>query len=201
MHKNKIIYVVPLWAMSIIGLNGFTQVQDSLIFSLQQARTYAVEHSYNTRKSVMDQQVANKRAKEILATGLPQISAEADLNNNVIIPTTLSPNIFGTGDPNELIKLRFGTNYNLNSNVTVSQKVFDGSYIIGLKAARVYDDLSKKQVVKSKQEIQDDVTRAYGDVIVSQENFETLKWNKVFLAQTLSETREMYEGGFQVFKM
>ena len=164
-------------------------------FSLEEARTYAVEHSYFTRKAVMDQQMADKKMKEVTSIGLPQLSASADFSQFFDIPTSLVPTDFT--DPNApKVPLQFGTEYNLGASFTVNQLIFNGSYIVGLQAAKSYREMSDKVVIKSEREIKDQVTIAYGNVIIAVENFETIKGNRTFLEQTLEETQALYESGF-----
>tara|TARA_R110002050_G_scaffold149463_1_gene276124 strand:+ start:181362 stop:182696 length:1335 start_codon:yes stop_codon:yes gene_type:complete len=180
-----ILFLMGIWATSFGQAEEFS-------FTLQQARDYAVEHSYSTQKSVMDQEIAVKKMKEVTAIGLPQINGTADFKNYIDIPTFLIPNPNG-GDK---IPAQFGTDYNVSAGVSVSQLIFNGSYIVGLQAAKSYREMSEKAVIKSEREIKDDVTKAYGNVIIAVENFETIKGNKKYLEETLKETKALFESGF-----
>jgi len=182
-----------LFTLIILGWVGNAMGQaEELSFTLEQARTYAVEHSYFTQKAVMDQRMADKKMKEVTSIGLPQINVSADFRNYIDIPTFLIPNPNG-GDK---IPAQFGTNYNIGTGVTVEQLIFNGSYIVGLQAAKSYRKMSEKVVIRSEREIKDQVTQAYGNVIIAVENYETIKGNKTYLEQTLVETKALYESGF-----
>ncbi len=186
---------VMLLMLAVIGIEKVHAQTASHTFSLEQARTYAVEHSYSTRKAVLDQEIAEKKMKETYAIGLPQIGASADFKNFLEIPTSLAPD-FSDPSSGELVPIQFGTNYNLGGSVQVNQLLFNGSYLVGLQAAKVYREMSEKMVVKSEREIKDEVTMAYGNSIVAVENFVTIKGNKEYLEQTLVETKALYESGF-----
>lgn len=186
---------VLLLLLAVVGIGKVNGQTATHTFSLDEARAYAVEHSYSTRKAVLDQEMAEKKMKETTAIGLPQIGASADFKNFLEIPTSLAPDFANPGN-GELVPIQFGTNYNLGGSVQLNQLLFNGSYIVGLQAARVYRDMSEKMVVKSEREIKDDVTTAYGNAIVSVENYETIKGNKEYLEQTLTETRALFESGF-----
>lgn len=174
--------------------NSFGQAKE-LTFTLDEARNYAVEHSYSTQKAAMDQVIATKKMKEVTAIGLPQIGASADFKNFFDIPTQLVPD-FSNPASGDKIAMQFGTDYNVGAALSVNQLIFNGSYIVGLQAAKSYTQMSDKMAVKSEREIKDAVTSAYGNVIISVENYETIKSNKEYLDQTLTETKALYESGF-----
>jgi len=194
MTISRIIKVFTLFLLFGNWNAAFGQ-SESLSFSLDEARAYAVEHSYFTQKAVMDQRMADKKMKEVTAIGLPQVNANADFKNFLDIPTSLVPDFSNPGSTDK-IPMQFGTDYNIGASVTVNQLIFNGSYIVGLQAAKSYREMSNKVVTKSEREIKDQVTIAYGNVIIAVENFETIKGNMEFLEQTLEETQAIYESGF-----
>ncbi len=190
---RKLIQLI-VFISAISNGNIFGQ-SESLEFSLDQARAYAVEHSYYTRKAGIDQQMADKRMKEVTAIGLPQINAVGDFSNFIELPTSLIPD-FTDPSSGKVSPVQFGTDYNMGGAINASQLIFNGSYIVGLQAAKAYRAMSEKRLVKSEREIKNDVTTAYGNVIIAVENFETIKSNKEYLEQTLDETKALYESGF-----
>jgi outer membrane protein TolC len=176
-----------------------TQAQQSqdtgvIQLSLEQAKAYAVEHSYFTRQAVMDAEIAEKRVKETTAIGLPQVNASGSFNQNIDLPTQLVPDF--TGQTDRLQEIQFGTTYSLTGGVQVNQLLFNGSYIVGLQAARVYRELAYNSQERTELEIRDQATQAYSAVLVAKENVETLDSNVRYLKQTLDETRLLYEEGF-----
>jgi len=185
-----------LAVFTLLGVNSAFSQASELTFTLEQARAYAVEHSYSTRKAVMDQEIAEQQRKEITAIGLPQIGVSADFKQFIDIPTSLLPPEFGPPGGTEPIPAQFGTEFNMGAALSVNQILFNGSYIVGLQAAKSFREMSEKMVIKSEREIKDDVTQAYGNVIISIENYETIKGNKDYLEQTLEETNALYESGF-----
>lgn len=185
-----------LLMLAIIGIEKVQAQTATYTFSLEEARAYAVEHSYSTRKAVLDQEMAEKKMKETTAIGLPQFGASADFNNFLELPTSVLPPEFGPPGSTDPVALQFGTDYSLGANLTVNQLIFNGSYIVGLQAAKVYREMSEKVLIKSERDIKDEVTQAYGNAIVSEENFETIKGNKEYLEKTLIETKALYDAGF-----
>src|SRR5690606_15923969 len=103
------------------------------------------------------------KVKEFTAIGLPQINAEGSFQNFLSLPTNLIPAQFfdPTAGPNDFIGVRFGTDYNVTGSVSVSQLVFDGSYLTGLKASKMYPIVSQKNLEKVNREIKMQVEEAY----------------------------------------
>ncbi len=92
--------------------------------------------------------------------------------------------------------LAFGLQYSGSATIAASQMLFDGAYLIGLKAAKVYTDLSRKQQQQTEIETIDQVTKAYYSVLVSRERLTLLDRNLERLENQLRETSEFFKQGF-----
>tara|TARA_Y100000782_G_scaffold115237_1_gene156125 strand:- start:14309 stop:15649 length:1341 start_codon:yes stop_codon:yes gene_type:complete len=181
----------------ILCLGAFaqqTENDEQLSFTLQEAKAYAAKHSYSTQQAVMDEEIARKKVKETTAIGLPQVSASGQFQQYIDIPTQVIPNFLG--DSPEYLEAKFGTEFNINGGISASQLLFDGSYLVGLKAAKVYREMASNQVVKSEQEIQKEVAYSYALVLVSERNIEILKGSKSNIDSMLFETEQLYKEGF-----
>ena len=81
-------------------------------------------------------------------------------------------------------------------DLTASQLIFNGAYLIGLKASRVYYDLSKESLEKAELEINEAVANTYNMILVGQESRKILKNNLENVNKTFAEIGEMYKTGF-----
>jgi hypothetical protein len=115
----------------------FGQSSETQSFSLKDAQEFAVLHSYDSIKSLLDVEAAKKKLRETLADGFPQIDSNLSYLNNLELPTVLIPDFFG-GDLTKKIPVQFGTQHNANFSITVNQKIFDVSYIVGLNTSKIY---------------------------------------------------------------
>jgi len=106
--------------------------------SLEEAINYAIEHSYNTRTSKNDIKSAYEKIKETTSSGLPQIEGKVDYQNWIQQQVNLS-DFNGDGIDEELI---FGKRQGINAFATVRQLLFDGSFLIAVKASKTYLDIS-----------------------------------------------------------
>jgi outer membrane protein len=160
-------------------------------FTLEEAITYALDSNYTAINARRDVAKAIKKKWETTASGLPQISAEIKYQNNLKQPITLLPGEITGGLPGTFVPVNFGS-----ATATLNQLIFDGSYLVGLQAAKVFLDFSKNSEEKTNLEVRKGVINAYGSVLLSEELISIFKKNKTTLEKNLYETRKIYENGF-----
>ncbi|PJB14815.1 MAG: transporter [Flavobacteriales bacterium CG_4_9_14_3_um_filter_32_8] len=166
-------------------------------FSLKQAQDYALKNNYQIKNAQLDVTIAKKKVWETTAYGLPQVMAEAKFQNFIDLPTNLIPaNAFNPLAPEgEFAELQFGTDYNTSATISASQLIFDGSYIVGLQAARTYQELSVNSKKKTDEEIKDAVAQAYHTVLVAKENEKVLAQSFQSMETLLTETKAIFKEG------
>lgn len=167
-----------------------------LSLSLNQAMQLAIDSSYVTRNARYNSAMQKKEVKDVLANGLPQINGSAELQNYLEIPTQLVPaEFFPGGGSGEFTEIQFGTKYNLTGSLNATQLIFDGTYIVGLKASKTVLELARNQELKSEQEIRFQVAEAYHTVLLAQENLKILQDNLDNVQKTLDDTQALYDNG------
>lgn len=193
--KNILLTIMVLFCGFSYPSNAQTETKRN--FTLTEAQNYALENSYSVRGTDYDLKVARKKVWETIADGLPQIDASADYNNNLNVAVSLLPSEFFGGEPGTYTPIQFGQKYSSSASISVSQKIFDGSYIVGTMAAKVYVQLSKDQKEKSEIEIRDAVAQAFYTVLVAEENYKTIKENLEITNSLLRETDAYFQNGFR----
>jgi outer membrane protein len=180
--------------LAVMLIPEVSAAQEMKTFSLLEAQTYAIENNYDTIKSEMALAATEKRIRETVGAGLPQISTQIVYNNNIELPTVLIPDFFG--DPNEKIEIQFGTQHNANFNLQLQQLVFNGSYFVGLATSRIYKRLATEGLERTKIDVLETVSQTYHLILVSQESERIIQGNIKNLEKTLYEIRELYKEGF-----
>jgi outer membrane protein TolC len=165
--------------------------------SLDDCIAYALQNNANVKSTRTTINESEARVAELMATGFPQITASADLSNNYIIPTSFLPaQIFDpTAPEGEFIGVQFGTQYVGRATLELNQMIFNGSYFVGLKAAKTYTELSRKDTQKSEIDLVAAVKKAYYSVLVNQERHDLVIKNFQRLDSLLRQTKIMYENG------
>lgn len=174
---------------------SFAQNQKEYSFTLEEAITFALDSNSTAINARRDVAKAIKKKWETTAAGLPQISAEISYQNNLKQPVTLLPGEIAGGLPGTFVPVTFGTKQNGSATATLNQLIFDGSYLVGLQAAKVFLDFSKNSEEKTQLEVRKGVINAYGSVLLSEELISIFEKNKVALEKNLYETRKIYENG------
>ncbi|GAA3986053.1 TolC family protein [Mucilaginibacter dorajii] len=164
-------------------------------FNIQECVNYAYEHQNAVVNSGLDVKSAEYKVKETTGIGLPQVSGSAGIQDYLKIPTTLLPGEF-FGAPGTFVPVKFGVKYQSNLGVNVTQKLFDGSYFVGLQASKTYKELSTRNYTRSKITANVNVTKAYYQVLVSNEQVKLLDANIAQLKQQVDQTVAQNKQGF-----
>lgn len=182
---------------SLIVFVSLAFAQESIqTFSMKTAIQYALTHSPSLQNTYLDYQIARQKIAEVRSAGLPQINSTTTLRYFVEIPTSLVPGEFFGAPRGTFIPIRFGVPYNLEIGVTGTQLLFDGTYFVGLSAARAVKELTYRAYQRSRIETITAVSKAYLTVLITQERLRLLKENLDQLQTTLRQTKGLYEAGF-----
>lgn len=184
-----------IFLLSCMGIQAQETSKKSYSFSLQQAIEYALEYNYQSINSGRDVQSAKQKKLEATALGLPQINANVDFQNNFEIQKSVIPAEFFGGNPGEFVEVAFGTKQNMNARATLSQLIFDGSYIVALQASKTYLEFYEKSKTKTDLEIKEMIINSYGNVLLSEESIGILKSNIASVEKTLFETEQTFKNG------
>lgn len=172
------------------------QAQEKYTFTLEEAITFARENSYAMLDAHDDIEAAKKKVWETTTMGLPQVNGTVDYQNFLKQPVSLIPAEFFGGQPGEFAEISFGTKHNMSASATLSQLIFDGSYLVGLQSAQVYLKISESIKEKTDISIKQGVINAYAGVLMTREGIDILKKNKQNIEKLLFETREIIKSGF-----
>ncbi|WP_026450914.1 TolC family protein [Aequorivita capsosiphonis] len=186
---------ILIFSFILSTIVGFSQEKKAYNFTLEEAVVFALDSNYTSINARRDIAKAIKQKWETTAQGLPQIDGSISYQNNLKQPVTLIPAEFGGGEPGTFTPVSFGTKQNANAVATLNQLIFDGSYLVGLKAAKAFLRFSENANEKTRLEVRKGVINAYGSVLLAQELVDIFEKNKTKLEENLNETRTIYENG------
>tara|TARA_R110002049_G_scaffold2962_5_gene23893 strand:+ start:2983 stop:4350 length:1368 start_codon:yes stop_codon:yes gene_type:complete len=188
----KYIYIALLMLFTVTGT--YAQEQ-SHSFTLEEAIAFALENNYSAINADRDLLDAKKQKWETIATGLPQIDGAVSYQNQLKQPVSLLPGELAGQEPGTFIPIVFGQPQTANATATLKQQIFDGSYIVGVQAAKTFIAYSNNNKEKTELQVRKSVVEAYGNVLLSQESVAILEKNKANLEKNLFETQKLFENG------
>jgi len=186
-----------LLAFILIAIPSWTQERKTYSFSLEKAITFALDSNYTAINARREIAKAIKQKWETTAIGLPQLDGGLAYNNYLKQPVTLLPAEFVGGESGTFVPIVFATRQNATAVATLNQLIFDGSYLVGLQAARAFLDFSENAAEKTNLEVRKGVINAYGSVLLSDELITIFEKNEIALEKNLYETRKVFENGLE----
>jgi outer membrane protein TolC len=212
--KKQFILILSI----LISIASFSQ-DDTQSFTLQEAIDYALENNRTAKNAERDIEIAKQQKWETTAIGLPQINANIEYQNWLKQQVSLLPaaafdntqstiNIvndyfdsnqtnFDVNTPQGFIPVRFGTKQNVNASATLTQILFDGSYLVGLQSVKVFLQIAENAKEKTDLEVRKMVINAYGNVLLVEESVRILNKNIAVLDKNLEEVTKIYENGLE----
>jgi len=214
---------ILLLAAMILGGTLLSVSQNGEKLSLNDAIRMALKNNTNILNSQLDLKIAKKRITEITATGLPHVDLKSAYQHLFIVPAinfpgtklsksevpfdsktglgTISSLQLSTGENIYLnnvagSQIQLGIMDNVSTDITVSQLLFSGSFLIGLQASKVYYNLSKQTDEKTRQDVIEMVVNTYHMIQLGEESSKILAQNLDNVSKTLTEITEMNKQGF-----
>jgi len=200
---------LTIFVLCVFAFSAQAQTQQ---LSLEKALSMAMQQNADVTNATLDVQGSKEEVKSIIATGLPQISATGNFTHNVQIaaqqlPDFISPAVYGVliqeglltpdkfqaGQPQTL---QFGAPSSITAMANLNQLLFDGTYFLGLKAAKQYVKMSELVQENTEITVSNTVKKAYYAALITGQNADLLQESLVNLNKTLKETKAMYDAGF-----
>ncbi|MEX2593652.1 MAG: TolC family protein [Anditalea sp.] len=192
---SKMIFL-SVFFLCLFGGKG--KAQEGIALTLEESIQYALENNVEVKNALLEIKRSKATVGETTAQGLPQITGNVDMNKNLIIPSQPFPAVFFNpeAEEGEFIAVQFSPEYSGNMSVTVNQMIFNGSYFVGLQAAKTYKQLAEFDKIKTEYDVIENIKKAYFSVLVSKEREELVQANLSRMDTLLKETQVMYETGF-----
>ncbi len=187
--------------MLFIGV-GYNSAQQNSSFSLEEAINYALINSSEIKISQNNIKDADKQILERRSYGLPRLNGSISYNHFAVIPVTILPEEFAidpaTGKPNPEFdrSVQFGVKNNLTGGLSLTSLIFDGSYLVGLQAAKYYRSYVSEEMASKQYQVKNQVTMAYLPVLLINLSIETLDKNIQNLKKLSEEIKAVFNQGF-----
>ncbi len=199
-----------LTVLIVLAFSGSVYAQENppAVFTLEQCIEYALKNAVSAKNATLDEEIAQAKVKETIGIGLPQVSGSVSVDHNNKLRrffTTYDPNggfidlsgVPGIEDGDVVAAQNF---FQLKSSgdagININQIIFNGSYLVGLQASNAYKNLAVRYSAQTKEQIIQQVTKAYYGVLINRERTELFTSNIGRIDTLLRNTRAMVDNGF-----
>ncbi len=144
-------------------------------WTLKECIDYGLKNNRNNTIFANEKLAAHAKAKEALADYLPRIGLTTTLDNNLKLQQTIIPaGIFSQND----IRVSLSKQYSSNATAQVDQVIYDQALLTGIKASKYNRRQAELNEAQSKETIIYNISTAYFQIFVYQQQLELLQFNK-----------------------
>ena len=182
----------------LLILTSFSLKSQSQKLSLSECIDLAIENNENLKNSILEEKISKALSNEYLSIGFPQINFDGGIKYNHEVPKSLLDiSRFMPGVPEGTEQeVQFGQAYDGRVDLFVNQMVFNGSYFVGLSAAKELVKLSEKMTKRNVIDIHESVSKAYYTTLNTKSRVDLVNSNIDRLDALLKQTKSLYENGF-----
>ena len=182
----------------LLILSSFNLKSQSQKLSLSECIDLAIENNENLKNSILEEKISKALSNEYLSIGFPQINFDGGIKYNHEVPKSLLDiSRFMPGVPEGTEQeVQFGQAYDGRVDLFVNQMIFNGSYFVGLTAAKELVKLSEKMTERNVIDIHESVSKAYYTTLNTKSRVDLVNSNIDRLDALLKQTKSLYENGF-----
>lgn len=161
------------------------QSDASEILTLEEVKSIAIKNSLETKNARLEIKSAKKKIWETTAIGLPQVEGKLSYQHTPgDLPSMKMPDF---NDPSKIMEIEMGQKNSTTYDITASQLVFSGEYIVGLRASKAYKSLSERQLVKASIDVDEGVTKTFYTILALEQNKNNIEQSQKNLENTYKE--------------
>jgi len=182
----------------ILVINFDSLKSQPLKLTIDESIDLAIENNENLKNSYLEEKISKALSKEYLSIGLPQINFDGGVKyNHEVQKSLIDISRFMPGVPEGTEQeVQFGQTYDGRMDLTLDQMIFNGSYFVGLSAAKELVNLSEKLTVRNIIDINESVQKAYYTVLNTKKRIALVDINLSRLNTLLEQTKKLYDNGF-----
>ncbi|WP_448104642.1 TolC family protein [Pedobacter panaciterrae] len=190
-HKLLVMLLIGLPALLPEKLAAQTVNNDKQLSNatLQEVIDYALNNRPGVKQSQIDEEIGERDIKSALSGWFPQISGNANYNNN------LKQQVNALTTNGETNYITFGTKHTSALTLQADQQFLNAGLIQASKASKYYRQQYKQSTENTKINTVVDVSKAYFDILTSGEQLNIINENIARLEKQLKDASAQYEQG------
>ena len=162
--------------------------------SLEQCIEYAIKNQPGVRQALLNESIGEQEIKANLAGWLPQVSAQYNLQHFLKLPTTILPD-FTDLSSGRRVAVQTGVANTSNVLLQADQTLYSNDVLLASKAARYSRLQFDQNTENTKINTVVNVSKAFYDIIFSQEQLRILDENITRQQKQYADARARYNSG------
>ena len=158
--------------------------------SLPDCIRYALQHQPSVQQNRIDEAITENNIRNRLADWYPQLGLTYGLQHYLQLPTAFLPDANGNKRP-----VTTGVKNTSNFQFNLSQNSFNRDVLLASRSAETVRQQSRQQTAANRIDVAVRVSKAYYDLLVTQQQVKVLDENIVRLERSLRDAYDKYQGG------
>lgn len=190
--KNVLLFI----GLLIINAELFSQSTSNILTgkaTLRDCIVYALKHQPVIAQSVIDEDINKQDVNIALSAWLPQLTSEANFTHYEKLPVAYFPDLANPSGPK--LPLTTGVNNSSALNFSANQVIFNNEVLFASKTAKYYRQRASQHTQSNKTDLIANVSKAFYDVILSQQALDLINEDIGRLNKNLSDAYSQYQSG------
>lgn len=188
------------WLLGLVLLTCQTEAypqeinsSDSVKFTLLQCVSFTLNNQPEIRQAAISEEITNRNILISLSRYFPQADVNANLQHYLTLPTIFLPNSADPAGPK--IAVQNGLINSSSVDFSATQSIYSTDLIFAGKSIRDQRILSKQNTENIKINSVVNVSKAFWDVLLSEEQLGVLNEDIQRLEQNYTDARHLFENG------
>ncbi|RYZ22618.1 MAG: TolC family protein [Chitinophagaceae bacterium] len=209
--KGRFLLLLLLAATTTAG------AQQRYTLSARQAADLAGKNNVQVKNALIDIALQEQTNREITANAYPQVNGNFGITYNPLVLAQRFPNFIALGTygvlsqegvkngsgqsivtPSDIgfIEAAFGTKWNNNAGISLTQLLFEGQVFIGLQARKASMEFAQKAAELTGQNLRANVYKVYYQLAAAKYSIRIIDDNIALVQKLADDTRKIYSAGF-----
>jgi outer membrane protein TolC len=178
-----------------LPLTNSTSIFGQHSLTLRECLNYAKSNNHELKAVGYRVEISRSQVTEQTGNYLPQLVATGTLDDNLQLATQLMPAEMSGGIPGTYTAVTFGTRYNLNGGLELTQKLFDREILMQIKSSKLNTEISQLNRQQTDINVAYDISLSFYKSLVIQMQVNVLKSTLVASDKSLQSAELKYKNG------
>jgi len=191
-------WVVSLFFLVTSQLSlGQTTPPDSLPskVTISQCISYALANQSLIKQSLIDEDITKRNIRISLSGWYPQLEVDANVQHFLQNPTAYYPDLSKPAPYTPFVPFPSGTNYSSSGVFSATQTLYSSNLVFAAKTSKELRNQASESTENSKINTCVDVTKAFFDVLLTEEQLHVLDEDILRLQRNYKDAYNLYKDG------